>query len=76
MPACYKLVLFTKIMGFKNQILFSCNISKHRFCIRNQFNEWFNDFDLLRFGRTFHQDRTEYKVGFIGIQLVLMINKK
>jgi hypothetical protein len=63
-------------MDMNKMVIFTTAPNKVRFCIRNQYSDFFNDFDLLRFGRTFFQERIEYKFGFIGIQFVLMIFKR
>ncbi len=58
-------------------VLFSKDIPfKLRFCIRNQYSGWFNDFDILRIGKTNHSERIEYKLGIIGFQFVVLYFKK
>lgn len=57
---------------FSTQYLFK----RFRLTIRNQYSDYFNDYDILRIGKTFFQERLEYKFGIIGFQFVLMIFKK
>lgn len=61
----------------KNQmVLFSKNLFyRVRFCVRNQYSDYFNDFDLFRVGKTYHMERIEYKLGIVGLQFVLMYFK-
>jgi len=61
--------------NFNKMVLFTTAPNKVRFCIRNQYSEYFNDFDLIRLGKTFYQERIEYKCVIIGFQFVLMIFK-
>ena len=66
-----------KIMKRNQMILLSKNfLYRMRFCIRNQYSSYFNDFDLLRIGKTYFMERIEYKLGLIGFQFVIMYFKK
>lgn len=62
-------------MTKNKMVLFTTPPYKVRFCLRNQYSEHFNDFDLLRIGKTYHVERIEYKLGIIGLQFVLMYFK-
>jgi hypothetical protein len=61
-------------MNKNTMVIFSSNpFKRYRICIRNQYSDWFNDFDLLRIGKAFYfNERTEYKFGIFGIQFVLI----
>ena len=55
-------------------VLFSKDILKGmRICIRNQYSDYFNDWSLLLIGKSYFQERIEYKIGFVGVVLVIMI---
>ena len=57
-------------------VLFSINLlRKKRLTLRNQYSDYFNDFDVLRIGVTHHMERIEYKFSIIGFQFVLMVFK-
>ena len=58
-------------------VLFSKDLFKGaRMCIRNQYSDHFNDWNLLLIGKSYFQERIEYKIGFAGIVLVLMLFRR
>jgi len=62
-------------MKKNKMVLFTTKPNKIRFCIRNQYSDYFNDFDLIRIGKTLHMERIEYKLGLLGLQIILMYFK-
>ena len=62
-------------MRKNTMVLYTTKPNKIRFCVRNQYSDYFNDFDLFRIGKTYHMERIEYKLGLIGLQFVLMYFK-
>ena len=64
-------------MEKNKMVLFSTDIFKGaRICIRNQYSEHFNDWNLLIIGKSFFQERIEYKFGIAGMVLVLMLFRR
>jgi hypothetical protein len=59
-------------MNKNSMVFFSKDIFKSRICVRNQYSEHFNDFDLLRIGKSYFTERIEYKFGILGIVFVLI----
>ena len=64
-------------MAKNKMVLFSKDIAKGlRICIRNQYSDWFNDFNLVIISKSSFTNRIEYKFGLIGIVIVLMVFPK
>ena len=64
-------------MDKNTMVLFSKNIFKGmRICIRNQYSDHFNDWNILIIGKSYFSERMEYKIGIFGIVVVLMVFKR
>jgi len=64
-------------MGKNKMVLFSKDICKGiRICIRNQYSDCFNDFNLVIISKSSFTNRIEYKIGLIGIVIILMVFPK
>ncbi len=64
----------TQSLRYNRMILAQCNFPFNmRFCIRNQWSAFLNDFSIILIGKHKFIERTEYKFGLIGFVFVLLV---